>query len=430
MTKTTKAESQYEPIFIARQAIYTPARDIWGYELLFRHSGEAKTAHVTDADTATSKVIADGLSLALTGVPQDKRVLINFPSKLILDDSALALPKERCVVEILETVDPEPNIIAACQRIKDAGYTLALDDYVGQAGFEALVALADIVKVEILGMAKPQLIKLTQQLKKLGRSLLAEKVEDKETFDLCKQLGYQYFQGYFFSKPEVVPGRKIASGALAKLQLLQALNRESSEFSELARIISMDISLSYRLLKFINSAAFSLQRKIQSIDQAVTLLGKEPLRQWAMIVVVSDMDTSPKAGEMAFAAIQRARFLEKLWGNMKKKPQSKEAMFMLGLFSRLDAMLDQRMEDVLEGMPLDDMILDALLGKENAARDCLVLLDAVEQGDWDSVTELLDLYGVDSAQAAIHYIEASTWASQMLGFAKSTKAEGDTAAKA
>lgn len=408
----------YEPIFVARQPIYDRDQHVWGYELLFRHSKDAAVAQVRDGDLATSMVIADGLTLALHGQAPGKKALINFPARLLKENTALALPKDVCVVEILETVQPEKDIISACEHLKEEGYTLALDDFVGQPGFEPFLEMADIVKVEVLGQTYGQIADIADNLMRYRCKLLAEKVEDRETFDLTAKLGFSYFQGFFFSKPEIVPGRKLSAGALAKVQLLSAISRDDCTFDQLTDIIGRDLSLSYRLLKFINSSAFPLLRTVDSISQAIALLGLRPLRQWAMVVAMSDMDPSPKGEELAFTSLQRARFLEQTAKAMPNPPLDPETMFLMGLLSKLDALLNQPMGDILTDMPLQEDVRAALMGEENAAEDWLGLLIGVEIGDWATVIEYMQRYKLKSRDCAVDYLKAAAWARETLGLTK------------
>ncbi len=409
-----EADINYEPIFVARQPIFDRNQDIWGYELLFRHSGTAQAAQVQDEDTATAKVIADGFSLACSEGQGDKKFLINFPQNLILKGTAYALPKDICVVEILETVQVVPEIIDACKKIKEAGYILALDDFVGQPGFEPLIELADIVKVEVLGASPPKVIKLTQMLKRWKCELLAEKVEDKQMFQLTKSLGYSYFQGYFFSKPEIVPGRKISSGAMAKVRLLQELSKAEFEVKHLAKIITADLSLSYRLLKYLNSAGMAVKHKITSIAQAVAILGDKPIKQWLMVVLLSDMAPTSKAEELSFISVQRGRFLELVARTLAPPPFTGDTMFMLGLFSKLDALLNQPMEEIVGPMPLEQEIKLALFGEQNRAHAWLDLVEAVHLGSWERAGELLEGFGVDTEQASILHARATAWTHSIL----------------
>lgn len=401
-------EDIFEAVFVARQPIFDRKLAIWGYELLFRHSAEAATAQVLDQDQATAKVIADGFVLASTGVASDKRLLINFPRNLLLQEAALALPHQVCVVEILETVEPTQDIVDVLRKTKKAGYTLALDDFVGQEGYEDILRLADIVKVEVLNQTPEELRALTQRLQQYGCKLLAEKVEDKKTLDLLMDLGYHYFQGFYFSRPEIMPGRKISASSLAKVQLIRELAKEDYEIKDLARIISTDVSLSYRLLNYLNSPAFGMRRTIDSIHQAVTILGSRNTRQWLMVVTLSDLNPSPRVAEIGFQCVQRGRFFEQaaVKGIVRHAP---EGMFLLGLLSRLDALLGLRMREILKQMPLETEIKNALEEVPSALCIWLDLALAVEHADWETANELLDSLNIELKQAALLYNQATRW---------------------
>lgn len=407
----------YEPIFVARQPVFDREQDIFAYELLFRHSAAAKTADFGDADTATSKVIADGFGMALEAMTEPKRMLVNFPEQLLLTEAALALPKDLCIIEILENVRPLPEVIAACKALKDAGYLLALDDFIGQPGVEELLSLADIIKVDILGMTTPEIIKIAQRLRPYKAALLAEKIENDQIHRLARTLGFKYFQGYFFSRPEVMEGRKLPTGVAAKVQLLRSLADPEYQVSEVAKIIARDTGLSYRMLKYLNSAAFYLRHEVTSISQAVVILGQKPLKQWLMAVVLSDMASTPRTEELAYQSLQRARFLETLSTAMPKPPLTVDGMFLLGLFSRLDALLGMHMEQVSEELPLDHKLVAALCGEQNDAWRALHLVESLENGRWKRVDATLRTFAVPVETSAIKYCEASTWAKEILGSA-------------
>lgn len=415
----TKTTGRHQPIFVARQPIFTREQEIWGYELLFRHSAQTREAKISNPDIATAKVIADGLSMVLPQLDAEKKILINFPQNLLAGGINITLPPEQCIIEILETVTPTTEIIESCHRIKQEGYMLALDDFAGDAGYEPFLELADIVKVDVLGQQKGDIIKLSQRLKHYNCRLLAEKVEDAEINQLTMSLGYSYFQGFFFSKPEIVEGHKISTEDISTLQLLEELSREDFEVRDLDRIIATDISLSYRLLKYINSAYFALQQKVQSITQAITLLGSKLLRNWLMIIILSDLDRGPRDEELIAVSVTRARFLTLLAKIVKRLPYKPETMFMLGLFSKLDALLSQQMEEILETLPLEDEIIEGLCGQPNRAYDFLCLAEAVEQGDWTQTERLLEKYALDPGKTAIAHNEARSWTHEILGFCTS-----------
>ena len=404
----------YQPIFVARQPIFSLDDTIWGYELLFRHSDLVAYAQVADQVIATAKVIADGFSIATTGIDQDKKFLINFPPQLLLQETALSLPKDICIIEILETVRPEPEIITACLKMKQDGYILALDDFIGEPGFEPFLEIADIVKVDVFDLKPPEIIKIAQQLNRYQCTLLAEKIEDRETYQLTRSLGFSLFQGYFFSKPEMMKGRKISTENIGKMQLMQELADEDFEVKKLAGIISNDISLSYRLLKHINSSFFALQQKIQSISQAITLLGSNALRQWLVVVLLSDLDHRQQAQELVFTAVCRGRFLELAAQNFALPAYKKETMFLLGLFSNLDSLLGLAMKEIMAEMPLNMAIKDALCGVKNEAYEWLALAIAIDNGHWQQVEQFLTRHNLDSKKMSTLHIQAKIWTARVI----------------
>jgi len=402
----------YAPVFVARQPIFTPGLRVWGYELLFRHGRQASCAAIVDGDLATARVIADGYALVHEGVQSDRKLLINFTARSLLDDAARALPCDRVVIEILETVEPEPAILDACRRLKAEGYTLALDDFVGQPGFEPLLELADIVKVDVLGMSPERIEAVFAALHPYGCQLLAEKVEDRSVFEHTCELGFALFQGYFFSKPEVVPGRKIATSQLSRLRLLREVS-EQRDVAGLARIVASDPGLSHRLLRHLSSAAFGRRGPVRSIGQAALCLGRVALTQWLRVVLVSDVGVTQASQEAALLAMQRARFLQQLAGVARTRSESADSLFMLGLLSLADAMLGLPMEEVCNDLPLHARHRAALCGEPSPTRTWLDLVRALERAEWDAAMTMLQELGVAPDTASLMYAEAHAWASAM-----------------
>jgi len=409
-----EVQKDHKAIFVARQPIFDAHEKVWAYELLFRSSAMAKTADVTEDDLATASVIADGFSLAFSGMDKSRKAFINFPQRLLLDDTVYALPKEICVVEVLETITPSPEMVTALRKLKTHGYVLALDDYVGQPGYEEIIALADIVKVDLLGMDAARLREVSAGLGKYGCRLLAEKVEDRATYDLARQLGFSLFQGFFFSRPETMTGSKVPTPVMAKMRLLRALSGEDYDVRELTKIISTDPSVSYRLLNFINSAAFSLRANIQSIGQALTLLGRQQIKQWFLAVIISDFDSSAKVQEAAYTSLQRARYLESMGKLLNSRQFPSETLFLLGLFSKLDVLLSQPMDKLLQNIPLNKDVEAALLSKPSSYWAWLSLVEDIEIGNWEDVFQFLDNRELDREASASNYSEAITWTQTLL----------------
>ncbi|MBI4804844.1 MAG: HDOD domain-containing protein [Desulfovibrio sp.] len=415
------AEPSGSPIFVAKQPIFDRKGQIWGFELLFRGSGKAGEATFVDEDVATSQVLCDGFFLAAPGIEKGKCVLINFPQHMLLSGAAHTLPSDKCIIEILETVEPSPEVIGACQELKKAGFKLALDDFVGQPGYEELIALADIVKVDILGQTPQEVIRIFNTLKPYGCKLLAEKIENRKIFELTRKLGFDYFQGFFFKKPEIIPGKKISSNETSKLKLMQEIGKEDFDFKELAKTISHDVSISYRLLRYVNSAYFGQAKKVESLVQAIMILGQKQIVRWLRVIILSDMDAMGNAQAAALTSVQRARFLELLSESDKHVNMPSESMFFMGIFSMLDVLLGIPMEDVLGGLPLGDDVKDALLGRDDKARFWLELVENFEQANWDRISQMIKEKRLNPWETSLLYIEAMKWTREILG--ESTREE-------
>jgi EAL and modified HD-GYP domain-containing signal transduction protein len=409
--------SPYESIFVARQPVFAADESIWGYELLFR-SGEDNVAVITDESQATSSVIADGMAMAMEGMPAGSRFLINFPEQMLLDDVGFALARENCVVEILENVRPTREVLAAIRKLKDAGYTIAVDDYFGQPELRSFLELADIVKVDILQLgADPERIRSTvAELSGTGVTLLGEKVEDDETFRTLREMGFSLFQGFFFSKPVIIPGKKLTSFETTKLQLLSELSKPEFEPRRLAEILQSDPNLSYRLFRYINSVGFGLRQKVTSLKRGIDMMGMIQAKQWLSAVVLADLNPAPRAGELAVMAVQRAKFLEAICVETgHSKTCQPDALFISGLFSLLDAMLGVRMDDILIRLPLDESIVKGLTGKGDI-HDLLSLAHSYEHGHWADTTRRIQRMGMAPGQVDRVYAASRNWAQRMLGY--------------
>jgi len=415
-------KSSYESVFVARQPVFHPDETVWGYELLFR-SGEENIATITDHTAATASVIADGVTLALDGMPPQARILINFPEELLLQDAGFALPKENCVVEILENVRPSREALAAVKRLKDEGYTIAVDDFFGQPELRPFLEMADIIKIDVLELDSDpvRIAKAIDGLAEGKAQLLAEKVEDIQTFHALKGLGFSLFQGFFFSKPEIIPGRKLTANEMTKLQLLAELSSPEFEPARLAEILQSDPSLSYRLFRFINAAGFGLRNKVTSLKRAIDMMGMLKAKQWLRTVIMADMNTTPKAIELSFMAVQRAKFMESICGIKRQGRCDPDVMFICGLFSLLDTMLGIDMERILQKLPLHDSIVEGLTSK-GEINDMLGLAMSYERGRWYEAGDTLRSRGIETQDVDNIYAEAWAWALAMLGNAKEAEA--------
>lgn len=410
--------------FVARQPVFDRELNIWGYELLFRNSHAAGTAEISDEDEATSQVIADGFGLVQEDLLEGQKILINFPRNMLLGKASDLLPPETCVIEILENVEPEPEIIEALKHIREDGFELALDDFVGQEGYEQIIDLADIVKVDCLDVSLEKLEQIVKNLRLRGvKTLLAEKVEDKNSFRQCLDLGFDLFQGFFFSKPEILPGEKLSSSQINRFQIMRVITKPDFEISELTKAINLDVSISYRLLKFINSAAFGVSNKIKSIQQAIALLGQQKLIGWLRVIILSDMSNSSAGNELIFRSIKRAKFLEFISRKSSNSPYPAETMFMVGLLSLLDALLNKPMSELLTKLPLEEGVVQSICCGQGTASRWLKLVEGIEKAEWDEVALILEEQKLDPDTVARNLHAAIQWAHEATALARFRTAE-------
>lgn len=373
------------------------------YELLYRHA-DVDRAIISDFDAASSEVVVNSLiDVGLDRLVGHAKAYCNFSRGFLIKGAGVSFAPGQLVVEVLETVRPEPEIFAALEQLAEAGHQIALDDFVLTDETMELVKYADIVKVDILEQSRAQIASQVFRLRKLkDLKLLAEKVETHEEFQYCQDLGFDYFQGFFFSKPQVLSGRKIAPGRLAMLRLMAELQRPEIDMDVLQQIIETDVNLSVKLLRQINSCFYSLLSEVKSVRQAIVYLGVMHIRNWACVVALGTIDDKPQ--EVVNMSLVRAKMCE-LLGGAEDADQSSE-FFTVGLFSMLDTLFDSPMDEILGNMPLDNEIKAALLKREGLYGRVLANVEAHEKGEWDSV----ERYGYGQKQIMDAYIAALEWA--------------------
>lgn len=399
-------------VCVARQPIFDKRLKVYAYELLFRPGQENEFVEI-DADHATSSVITNSfLVIGLNILTGGKKAFINFTQNLLMDETAINLPKDYIVVEILENVVPDKGIITACRKLKDMGYVLALDDFVFEPRFEPLIKLADIIKVDFIATEAGERQSLVKKFGYQNIKFLAEKVETQQEFDQALNMGYSYFQGFFFSKPIIISSHDIPGYKLNYLSILHEIHRPEIDFNQIENIIKRDVSISYKLLRFINSAFFSFNTKIHSIKQALVLLGINEFKKWVSLIVLKGLGED-KPLELMMVSIIRARLCELIGENLELKDRSADLFFM-GMFSLIDTFMNRPMAEVLEQLPLAEETKDALLGNEGRYRDVFELVVAYEKIEWANVSEYAKKLGIDQLKVADYYIESLNWANQLL----------------
>jgi c-di-GMP-related signal transduction protein len=399
-------------VFVARQPIFDRYRQLYAYELLFR-SGLQNAFQATDSDRASVKVIADSfLRFGIQRMTGGKRAFINFTRDTLVKGYATLLPKELVVVEILENVEQDVEVFDACRELKRLGYTIALDDFVCEDWSNPLVHFADIIKVDFRATSARMRAELPSLIASRKIRPLAEKIETRGELDEAVELGYAYLQGYFFSKPLILSGRDVPGFRHRYLEVLQEVNRTSLDFGQIEAIIKREPSLTYKLMTYINSVAFGLRNRITSIRQALSLLGEDAVKKWASVVALAGMAQDQPA-ELVVNCLVRARCCELLAGPATLDGRASE-LFLLGLFSLLDAITGRPMAEVLRDLPLADDVKLALLGNRNRLRDVLNCLVAYEQAEWETFALYAAKLKVPEGEAARLYGEAVVWAGESL----------------
>lgn len=367
-----------QDIYIGRQPIFDRNLDVFAYELLFR-SGMQNHAGEFDGDQATSRVIVNAfIEIGLDRIVGNQRAFINLTRGFVTSSAPLPFPKDRVVLEVLENIHPDAEVIAGVRGLVAQGYTVALDDFVFNEALRPIIELAHIVKIDLMALSREQLDEHVRLLREYDVKLLAEKIETQEEFEYCKALGFEYFQGYFLSRPNIVQSQQLPPNRLAVLQLLSKLQDPDSDTGEIEKLVGQDVALSYKLLRYINSAFFALPKKIDSIRQAVVYLGTSAIKTWVSLLVVAGLGNKP--AELVIQAMQRAKMCE-LLAQTAKRPHT-EAYFTVGLFSLLEALMDMPLAKILEALPFTEDIRNALLNQEGPYGEALACVVAYEKGDF------------------------------------------------
>ncbi|OPX55514.1 hypothetical protein BTE48_08530 [Oceanospirillum multiglobuliferum] len=400
----------HEDYCLARQPICDVELNLAAYELLYRNSANSTAATVSSPHEATARVF----TLAFMDIGIDKLagkhpVFINMTDEWLLKSDMLPEPAERIVLEVLEDIRPSPEIISALKSLKSRGYKIALDDFILTQDTKAFLPYADIIKLDVMACSKEVLAKRVQILSRFPITLLAEKVETWEEYKQCREMGFTLFQGYFLSKPETMNNHSKSDSGIVLTQLLAMLHMAEPNVGELEQQISRDPQLYYRILRYINSAQYSLPRKIESLRQAIVLLGFDNLRSLVSMMVLAG--SNRRGSTLMPIALLRAKMCECLARKYKLSPA--ENFFTVGLLSMLDAFFNRPLPDILADLPLHPSVESALLSFEGMMGDVLKVVEAYEKADWESVEKST----FDKAILADCYVDAMSWADGVMGIA-------------
>ena len=394
-------------VYVARQPIFNKRKRIYGYELLFR-DGMVNAFPDVDGDAATSRVLSTSfLSNGIERITGRRKAFVNFTEKMITEKIPALFPKKTIMVEILEDMEPNDAVVTACREMTKQGYNLVLDDFVYKPEMKPLLALARIVKFDFRASSIKDIEAAIKELAEYRVKLLAEKIETHEEFQQALSMGFEYFQGYFFSKPEILKSRDISPSKITLLNIMSEANRDDCRITELEKFVSHDLSINYKLMRYINSAYFGMFKRVKSVKQTLVLLGMKEVRRFISLIAMAQL-VSGKPDELIRASLIRAKLCENLGKEGIGKNGSE--LFTLGLFSFIDAILDDEMGNIMKNLPLSENIKNALTGGNGELADYLTLVSCYETGDWTKVASLVAKTGLDEKKTAEFYMDAVVWA--------------------
>ena len=401
-------------VFLARQAVFDRQRRVFGYELLFR-SCLKNSFTGADASASTREVISNSLlSIGLDRIAGQKKVFVNIGRELLLDQFASFLPKGRIILEILDSADHDPEVRAACESLRQQGFLLALNAFVTSSEQRPNLKHAHFAKVDILNLSDQDHHDIVREYYALGVTLVAEKVETLSEYQRTKAAGYDYFQGFFFARPQMVIGRQIPAIKMNCLRLLREILRPELNYDRLAAQISTDVSLTYQLLRYVGSYLFSAGGRIDTVQQALVYLGENQLRRWVAVAAIPRAATD-KPDELLKVSLLSASFSEAL-AVMMGFGRPDEA-FLMGLFSHLDALLDRPLEESLQELNVHPDISNALLGRAQPSEplgQIHQLAQRYADADWDAAAAWAAKLDLDTGAVAAAYVQAAEWADHHL----------------
>ena len=391
--------------FVARQPIFDRAQRVFGYELLFRNGVE--NYFNADPELAARSTLDTSLLLGMSTLCDNRLAFVNCTREVLLKDLITLLPPNQTVAEILETVEPGDRVIAACKRLKSFGYRIALDDFAANDPRIPLCEFADIIKVDIRATAPAERAGMMRRFGSAKCKMLAEKVETPLEFQQTRDMGFAYFQGYFFCRPELVMGREVPASRLHYMRLLEMVSRRELDMRELETMLKQEASISYRLLRYLNSPVFGFALEIKSIRHAIAVLGERELRRWIRLVVTVGA-AEQACSELVLMGLARGRFCELL----SDRIGSNSDLFLMGLLSIMDAIFEVSMDVLLKQLPVEHETKAALLGQISSLRPIYQLMLAQESGEWERSSELAKQLHLKDEEVASTWFQALQWAQE------------------
>lgn len=398
--------------YAARQPILDRDKNLYAYELLFRDGLENAFPNI-DGDEATSRMVEGSqLSFGLDDFLGDKPGFINFTLETLIKKYPSMLPKEQVVVEILETVQPGKRLLAECQALKEKGYILALDDYIHQPVWRHFYPVIDIIKIDFRSTSTDTINEIKTAIAQFPHiQLLAEKVETNEEFQLALDLGFSYFQGYFFSKPEMMQSKALSPAQMTLAELLYETSKSDLDLGKITEVIQRDVHLSYKLLRYSNSAVFKRRAEIETIKQALIVLGQIELKKFLSLLFTAQI-SSDKPAELMRMSMTRARFAEGI-AKLHGKVDIAKA-FLTGLMSLMDAILDEPIESVMNKLPLAKEIKDALVERQGVLAEYIQLIQYYEKAQWPEASASIAQLKLPGDKVPDAYHAAVQWANEQM----------------
>ncbi len=390
---------------IGQQQILDKNLNIFGYEILFR-GNDFDLRDEESATLATNQVITDTIiEFGLNAIVGPHKAFINFTRQNLLSKTPLHLPKDQVVIEVLENIKVDKLMVNTLQNLSQQGYMIALDDFVFSPEWIPLIEIANIIKLDVMQYSRNEISNILKKLQGFKGKILAEKVETQEDFDFCKSLSFDYFQGYFFSKPIILEGQRIGVNQQSTINLLSIINKPNVEIKEIATTIAQDPALSYKLLNYLNSAKFVTSNRIESIQHATVLLGLQEIKRWVNILSLSAL--TPQSQAALQISLIRAKMCEFLAEYIN---ETLEPFFMVGLFSNLDSLLQQPLEKIIPKLPIDNEISEAILekkGNNGKALDCVI---NYEQWNFQGIS----FYDIELEKLGQAYLQSLNWTHEVL----------------
>ncbi len=394
--------------YLARQPIMDLRTRVHGYELLFRAGPEA--AFRGDGNAATRTMLDNTVIFGLEKLAGGLPAFVNCTLESLTEDLVHVLPSSMTVLEILENIEPTPSLIDACRKRKAEGFRLALDDFTWKPDFDPLVELADYIKVDFQITGAKDRESLLRRLRGVTVALVAEKIETHEEFKTACAEGFTLFQGYYFCRPLLLENRKIPANRITHIEILQLLRSDEIDLRKLTALLKRDTSLTYRLLRLVNSPMSAIRQEVSSIQAALIAVGEKTFRHIAMLAIASELNTGQPA-EILRMAFVRGRFCELAAGLCALDSTEQ---YLLGMLSLLPAMLRLPMKELTPALPLRAEIRESLQGSANPERILLAWLESHERGDWASCDAVVQAHGLNQEILVPCYAEAVVWAEEAL----------------